>query len=170
VVAAMPADLAALTPGPRPLLLVCEGIEKPGNLGAMLRTADAAGVAAVIAAGPVTDWGNPNLIRASKGTVFSVPVASAGTDETIRWLDRRDVPIVAATPDADLLLTDVDLTGAVAVAVGSEHAGLSARLLSATRVRVRIPMFGRADSLNVATAAAIALYEVVRQRLAGSPG
>jgi TrmH family RNA methyltransferase len=165
VVPAIADDLDALAPGPSPLLLVCEGVEKPGNLGAMLRTADAAGVDAVIAAGPVTDWGNPNLIRASKGTVFSVPVASAGVDEVLAWLDGR-AAVVATTPAADRLLTEVDLTGAVAIAVGSEKYGLSERFLAAATVRARIPMFGRADSLNVATSAAIAGYEAVRQRMA----
>jgi RNA methyltransferase, TrmH family len=165
VVPSVPADLSALDLGPRPLLLVCEAVEKPGNLGAMLRTADAAGVAAVIAAGPVTDWGNPNLVRASKGTVFSVPVASASTAETLAWLAARDVTIVATTPHTDTLLTDVDLTGAVAIAVGAEKYGLSPELLAAASIRARIPMFGRADSLNVATSAAIATYEAVRQRM-----
>jgi RNA methyltransferase, TrmH family len=165
VVPAVRDDLAGLAPGPRPLLLVCEGVEKPGNIGAMLRTADAAGTAGVIAAGPVTDWGNPNLIRASKGTVFSVPVASGSVDDVLRWLGERSVAIVATTPGADRLITDVDLAGAVAIAVGSEKYGLSATFLAAARARVKIPMLGRADSLNVATTAAIALYEAVRQRM-----
>ncbi len=169
VVPAVPADLTALTPGSRPLLLVCEGVEKPGNIGAMLRTADAAGVAGVIAAGPVTDWGNPNLIRASKGTVFSVPVASGSIDEVLHWLNKRGISIVVTTPDTDVLITDVDLTGPVAIAVGSEKFGLSAQFLAAAHTRAKIPMFGRADSLNVATAAAIAIYEGVRQRMAPTP-
>jgi TrmH family RNA methyltransferase len=165
VVPSVLARLSALAVGPAPLLLVCEGVEKPGNLGAMLRTADAAGVDAVIAAGPITDWGNPNLVRASKGTVFSVPVASAGTAETLAWLADQEVTLVATTPHTDTLVTDVDLTGAVAIAVGAEKHGLSTELLAAAQVRARIPMFGRADSLNVATSAAIATYEAVRQRL-----
>ena len=167
VVPAVPSDLERLVTGERPLLLVCEGVEKPGNLGAILRTADAAGVTAVIAAGPVTDWGNPNLVRASKGTVFSVPVASAGSSEVLDWLASRSVPVVAATPDAETLLVDADLTGPVAVAVGSEKDGLSSRWLERAATRVRIPMLGRADSLNVATAAAILVYEAVRQRMGG---
>ena len=144
VVPAVPSDLRRLALGERPLLLVCEGVEKPGNLGAMLRTADAAGVTAVIAAGPVTDWGNPNLVRASKGTVFSVPVASAGSAEVLDWLADRSVPVVAATPDAETLLTDADLTGPVAIAVGSEKDGLSGPWLERAAARVRIPMLGRA--------------------------
>ncbi|MCB1253634.1 MAG: RNA methyltransferase [Austwickia sp.] len=174
-VAAQPGRaLADLTLPAAPLLLLSQGVEKPGNLGAMLRTADAAGVAAVIAADPVTDWGNPNVIRASKGTVYAVPVAAATTAETLGWLADRGIALVATTPDTDLRHTDVDLTGPVAVAVGTEQTGLDAVALDAATHRVRIPMAGRADSLNVATAAAIVLYEAVRQRLvaraATSPG
>ena len=166
VVPAVPSDLGRLRLGARPLLLVCEGVEKPGNLGAILRTADAAGVTAVLAAGPVTDWGNPNLVRASKGTVFSVPVASAGSAEVLAWLAERSVPVVAATPDAETPMVDADLTGPVAIAVGSEKDGLSPAWLAAARARVRIPMFGRVDSLNVAASAAVLVYEAVRQRMA----
>ncbi|AKU18437.1 TrmH family RNA methyltransferase [Luteipulveratus mongoliensis] len=147
-----------------PLLLVAEGVEKPGNLGAMLRTADAAGVDAVIAADPVTDWGNPNVVRSSKGTVFSVPVASAPTEATLAWLASSGVPLLAATPDTDTLHTDVDLTGPVAIAVGTEKYGLTDAVLDAATHRVRIPMAGQVNSLNVATSAAILLYEAVRQR------
>src|SRR4029450_13407492 len=168
VVPAVPTDLGRLVLGDRPLLLGCGGVEKPGNLGAILRTADAAGVTAVIAAGPVTDWGIPNLVRASKGTVFSVPVASAGSSEVLDWLASRSVPVVAATPDADTLLGDADLTGPVAVAVGSEKDGLSSRWLERAATRVRIPMLGRADSLNVATAAAVLVYEAVGPGVGGA--
>ena len=147
-----------------PLVLVCQGVEKPGNLGAMLRTADAAGVDAVIAADPVTDWGNPNTVRASKGTVFSVPVASDSTEVTLGWLASHHIPLLAATPDTDTRHTDVDLTGPVAIAVGTEKEGLTEELMAAAAHRVRIPMVGRANSLNVATSAAILLYEAVRQR------
>ena len=148
------------------LVLLCEGVEKPGNLGAMLRTADAAGVALVIAADPVTDWGNPNVIRSSKGTVFSVPVASASTDEAWAWLAQRGVAVVATTPDTDVDHTDADLTGPIAVAVGSEKYGLTDAALARAQHRVRIPMVGQANSLNVATSAAIVVYEAVRQRRA----
>ena len=165
VVPAVPAGLSLLDPGPRPLVLVCEGVEKPGNLGAILRTADAAGVAAVIAADPVTDWGNPNVVRASKGTVFSVPVASATSAEVLAWIANRSLALVAAAPDGDVLLTDADLSGPAAIVVGSEARGLPAAWLDRADTRVRIPMFGRADSLNVATSAAILVYEAVRQRL-----
>ena len=116
---------ADLTVGPEALTLLCQGVEKPGNLGAMLRTADAAGVEAVIAADPVTDWGNPNLVRASKGTVFSVPVASDDTAATVAWLRAQGVALVATTPDTDLDYTDVDYTGRIAIAVGAEKYGLT---------------------------------------------
>jgi RNA methyltransferase, TrmH family len=165
VMPAVPTDLGRLDPGPCPLVLVCAGLEKPGNLGAILRTADAAGAAAVIAADPVTDWANPNVIRASKGTVFSVPVASAAAAEVLDWLAARGLRIVAATPAAGQLVTDADLTGPVAIAVGAEQTGLPEEWLARADVQVRIPMFGRADSLNVSASAAILAYEAVRQRL-----
>jgi TrmH family RNA methyltransferase len=157
-------DLGALVVPPGSLVLLAEGIEKPGNLGAMLRTADAAGVAAVVAVDPVTDWGNPNVVRGSKGTVFSVPVASGALAEVLHWLDGQALRLVATTPDTELLHTTTDLTGGVAVAVGAEKYGLTEAALAAADLRVRIPMSGRANSLNVATSAAIVLYEAVRQR------
>lgn len=148
----------------RALVLFCEAVEKPGNLGAMLRTADAAGVDAVVAADPVTDWGNPNLVRASKGTVFSVPVVSDTTEAALAFLADSGIALVAATPDTDLGYTDIDYTGPVAVAVGAEKTGLTQQVLDAATHRVRIPMVGRANSLNVSTSAAIITYEAVRQR------
>jgi RNA methyltransferase, TrmH family len=158
VVPAVRTDLARLETGDRPLVLVCERVEKPGNLGAILRTADAAGVTAVIAADPVTDWGNANLVRASKGTVFSVPAATATSAEVLAWLADRAMTLVVAVPDGEVLLTEADLSGPVAIAVGSESDGLSAPWLRRADVRARIPMFGRADSLNVATSAALFVY------------
>ena len=151
----------------QPLLLIAEGVEKPGNLGAMLRTSDAAGVDAFVAADPVTDWGNPNVVRASKGTVFSVPVAAAPTAATLQWLSARGVRLVATTPDTETLHTDVDLTGPVAIAVGTEKTGLTDEFLDTADVRVRIPMSGKVNSLNVGTSAAIVLYEAIRQRGTG---
>ena len=130
----------------------------------MLRTADAAGVSAVVAADPVTDWGNPNVVRASKGTVFALPVATATTAETLAWLNARDVRLVVTTPETDLVYTDADLTGPVAVAVGAEKHGADDALLAAAAYRVRIPMHGKANSLNVAASAAIVLFEARRQR------
>ncbi|WP_265442901.1 TrmH family RNA methyltransferase [Flexivirga meconopsidis] len=164
VVPAVGTSLDGLSLPDDPFVLVAEGVEKPGNLGAMLRTADAAGVDAVIAADPVTDWGNPNVVRGSKGTVFALPVASATTVETLDWARARGIRVVAATPDTDITHTDVDLTGPIAVTVGTEKQGLTPQVLDRADVRVRIPMVGKANSLNVATSAAIVLYEAVRQR------
>lgn len=166
VVTSVHQGIADLALRANPFLLICEGVEKPGNLGAMLRTADAAGVDAVVAADPVTDWGNPNLVRSSKGTVFSVPVATASTGDTLRACRERGVTVVAATPDTEVEYTDVDFTGPVAIAVGAEKTGLTGDFLDAADVQVRIPMTGRANSLNVATSAAIVIYEAVRQRRA----
>jgi TrmH family RNA methyltransferase len=156
--------LADLRIPSNPLVLVAASVEKPGNLGAMLRTAEAAGVDAVIAASPVTDWGNPNVVRASKGTVFAVPIASASSTEVIGWLRGIGAAIVIATPDTDLRVSDLDLSGSVAVVVGAEHAGVSAEWREAADSAGRIPMAGRVNSLNVATSAAVVLFEAVRQR------
>jgi RNA methyltransferase, TrmH family len=165
VVPSVASTLDSIKLGPRPLVLVCAGLEKPGNLGAVLRTADAAGVAAVIAADPVTDWGNPNVVRASKGAVFSVPVASATSAQALDWIASRGLRIVAAAPDATQLVTGADLTGPTAIAVGAEQTGLSSEWLERADEVVRIPMFGKADSLNVSISAAIIMYEAVRQRM-----
>jgi TrmH family RNA methyltransferase len=170
VVPAVRAELSELKLDAIPLVLICQGVEKPGNLGAILRTADAAGVAAVIATDPVTDWGNPNVIRASKGTVFSVPVAASSSAEVMAWLDEHQLTLAATTPDASTLLSEADLTGPVAIAVGSEKYGLPPEWLARADVKLRIPMFGRANSLNVATSAAITCYEAVRQRLRQGAG
>lgn len=158
------ADPAADAARSAPLVVLAQGVEKPGNLGAMLRTADGAGVDALVAADPVTDWGNPNVIRASKGTVFAVPVAAATTAQVLAWLEAGGIALVATTPDTDLEYADVDYTGPIALAVGAEKTGLTDDVLAAATHRVRIPMAGRADSLNVATSAAIVTYEAVRQR------
>lgn len=147
-----------------PLLLVCERIEKPGNLGTMLRSADAAGVDAVIVCDPCTDINNPNTVRASVGALFTRPVVAAEQAETLAWLKARGVRILAATPSAEMLHTDADLTGALALAVGAEQVGLSDTWLRDADGCVRIPMRGQCDSLNVAAAATILLFEAVRQR------
>jgi RNA methyltransferase, TrmH family len=147
-----------------PLLLVIEAIEKPGNLGTMLRTADAAGCRAVIVCDPTTDPFNPNVVRASLGTLFTVPLAVCATEEAITVLADRRIRTVATTPDTDTLLYDVDLTGPVALVVGSEQYGLSPRWLTAADHTARIPMAGSADSLNAAMAAAVSVFEAVRQR------
>lgn len=152
-----------------PLYLVCEGIEKPGNLGAILRSCDGAGVSAVIVCGRVTDLSNPNVIRSSVGTIFTVPVVDTTTTEVLGWLQARDVGILAATPDTATLYTAAPMSGATAIVCGSEQYGLSEEWLEAPGIqKVRIPMRGAADSLNVAQAATLLVYEAVRQR--GSSG
>jgi RNA methyltransferase, TrmH family len=165
VVPRVESELRDIDLGPAPLLIVCETVEKPGNLGAVLRTADAVGAAAVVSVDPVTDWGNPNVIRASKGAVFSVPVASVSTRDFLAWARSRGLVLLATTPDADRLVADLDLTGPVAILVGSEKYGLSDELLAAADIRAKLPMFGRVDSLNVGTTAAVVAYEAVRQRM-----
>jgi TrmH family RNA methyltransferase len=161
---AVPTSLERLRLRADPLVVVCESVEKPGNLGAILRTAEAAGVDAVVAAAAVTDWGNPNIVRASKGTVFSVPVAEAGTPELVEWLRGQGIAIIATTPDSESTFVTLDLTRGVAIAVGSEQHGLSPAWLDAADATAGIPMFGRVNSLNVATAAALVVYEALRQR------
>jgi TrmH family RNA methyltransferase len=147
-----------------PLVVVVEGIEKPGNLGAALRSADGAGADALIAASPRTDLMNPNAIRASAGTIFSVPIAAAPTLEVIDWLRQRQIRIVTTRVDATSLYTDADLTGPLAVAFGSEADGLSDAWHADDITAVRLPMLGIADSLNVSVSAAVVLYEARRQR------
>lgn len=158
-----PADLV---PPPRPpLYLVAERIEKPGNLGTMLRSADATGVDALLLADACTDLFNPNVVRASTGSLFHVPVAEGGTPEMLAWLKAKGVRILAATPHAEPLYTEVDMTGPLAIAVGAEQYGLTDPWIKEADLAVRIPMLGQADSLNVSTATALLLYEAVRQRL-----
>jgi RNA methyltransferase, TrmH family len=159
-----PTGFDALSPGDSPLILVAEAIEKPGNLGTMLRTADAAGADAVIVADPTTDPFNPNVVRASTGTLFTVPLAIGSTAETIAWLRHNAIRKVATTPDTDTLIWDADLRGPVAIVVGAEQYGLTDAWIDAADVGVRIPMAGMADSLNAAMAAGLALFEAVRQR------
>lgn len=143
------------------LVLVAESIEKPGNLGTMLRTADAVG-AAVIVCDPLVDLFSPSVVRASLGCLFTVPLAAASFQETIDWTSGHTT--VVGTPEADQTLFDVDLTGPVAVIIGSEHEGVSQKWKAAADVHCSIPMVGTTDSLNAATSAAIMLYEAVRQR------
>jgi TrmH family RNA methyltransferase len=159
---------AAVIPAGRPVL-VAEGVEKPGNLGAILRTADAAGLAGVIACSCGTDVANPAVIRASLGTVFSVPLATATTEETIRWCQAAGRRVVAATPDGDREWHEPRLTGDTAIVLGSEAEGISAAWHDAARAgtialtAVRLPMLGVADSLNVSATAAVLAYEAIRQ-------
>jgi len=143
------------------LYLVAVGVEKPGNLGAMARSAEAAGADALVVAEAKADVWNPNAIRASTGAVFTLPVLEASLSE----IAGLGVTIVAAAVDAEIRYTDADLGGPVAIVVGAEDRGLGARWLGAADVQVSIPVTGSGvDSLNAATAAAILLFEAVRQR------
>ena len=150
---------------PRALVIVTEAIEKPGNLGTILRSADAAGAAAVIVCDRTTDIHNPNVVRASTGTMFSVPIVEATSTEALAYLKAHGFSILAATPHAERLHFEVDLTGNVAIALGAEQYGLTAKWMDGADLRVRIPMLGMADSLNVSAAATILAYEAVRQRI-----
>lgn len=147
-----------------PLVAVLEGVEKPGNVGAVLRSADAAGVSALVVANPRTDLYNPNTIRASLGTVFTVPLCSATTADTLGWLKRQGLRIYAARVDASVPYTDVDYRMACALVLGSEAEGLSAAWLHPEIAAVHLPMRGVADSLNVSVSAAVLFYEALRQR------
>lgn len=164
VVRAPSLQLADLRLPDDPLVVVVEGVEKPGNVGAVLRSADGAGADALIAASPRTDLANPNVIRASAGTIFSVPLAAAPSDEVLAWLRERGIRVVAARVQAERLYTDADLTGPLALALGSETDGLAAAWEADGVEAVRLPMHGVADSLNVSVSAAVLLYEARRQR------
>jgi TrmH family RNA methyltransferase len=145
-----------------PLLLIADAIEKPGNVGAMIRSADGAGADGVVVSEAATDLVNPNVIRASQGAVFSASVGTESGRNVAGWLAAREIPAVAATADAPTLLWDFDFTGPIAIVIGSEHAGLSEPWRDVPHVA--IPMHGHSDSLNAATAAALLLYEALRQR------
>ncbi len=147
-----------------PLVIVIEKVEKPGNLGAILRTADAAGAQAVIVADAATDLYNPNVIRASLGTVFTVPMAQSNNEATLQFLKEKEIRICSTLPRAKDFYTQADLQGALAIVVGSEPEGLSSFWVENADLQVKIPMRGAADSLNVATTASIVIYEALRQR------
>lgn len=148
----------------RPFLLVVESIEKPGNLGTILRSADAAGCDAVIVCDAVTDLFNPNVVRASTGVLFSVPVAVAESTVVHAWLKEKGIRTAATTPHTTNIYTQTDLRGPLAIVMGSEQYGLSEFWMKGANSLVRIPMAGQADSLNVAMATIITLFEAVRQR------
>lgn len=157
-------SLDSLMPSEPALVLVAESIEKPGNLGALLRIGDGAGIDALVLVDPATDIFNPNTVRASTGAVFTVPVASAGHGEVVGWLTSAGIRSVAADPSSSKPYWEADLASSCAIWIGSEAEGLSGRALDAASERVSIPMAGEADSLNAAVAASLLLYEGVRQR------
>jgi TrmH family RNA methyltransferase len=147
-----------------PLVIVLEAVEKPGNLGAIFRTADAAGADAVIVCDSQTDIYNPNVIRASLGTVFTNRVITDSCDRVIAWLHANKIKSIATTPNTNKVYTCVDFREAVAIVIGAEHSGLSKKWLTAADRQVKIPMQGRIDSLNASVSAAVVVFEAIRQR------
>lgn len=146
------------------LYLIAENVEKPGNLGSILRSADAAGATGLILTDPRTDLYNPNTIRASTGALFALPIAVTDNDSALAWLRKNKIQILAATPHTNHVFTQIDLTVPVAIAVGAEQYGLSDFWMNQADLQVVIPMLGKIDSLNVSTAATLLLYECARQR------
>ena len=159
--------LADLQLPERPLVVVLESVEKPGNLGAVLRSADAAGADAVLVCDPLTDLWNPNLIRASIGAVFTVPCVACSSADAIAFLKARGIRILTAQLQDSSLYYDCDMTGGTALVMGTEATGLTDAWREAADAHIRIPMLGRLDSLNVSVSAAILLFEAVRQRQNG---
>lgn len=156
--------LADLQLGENPLLIVLEGVEKPGNIGAVLRSADAAQATAVVVCDPLTDLYNPNLIRSSIGAVFTVPCVACTSEECITFLKKHDIKILTAQLQDSELYYDSDMCGPTAIVMGTESTGLTDAWRRAADAHIRIPMSGRLDSLNVSVSAAILLFEAVRQR------
>jgi TrmH family RNA methyltransferase len=165
--------LQDIAPGGNPLVAVVDGAEKPGNLGAILRTADAAGLDALLLTADEpggTDIHNPNVIRASLGAFFSIPVVTVTMEQALRWLQENGITTVATTPDAQQVYTAVNLAGPTAIIMGSEAAGLGRQWLDAADIQARIPMTGWVDSLNLSVSTALLLYEALRQRNTMSTG
>ncbi len=153
-----------LTKKDNPFLVIAEAIEKPGNLGSILRSADATGVDAVIVANRCTDIYNPNVIRSSVGTLFTVPVFELSNEEICEVVKKYKIDLLAATPHTPHLYFDVDLKGPIAILVGTEQLGLSSFWMEKATKKIKLPMLGKADSLNVSNATTVLLYEVIRQR------
>ena len=147
-----------------PLIVVLESVEKPGNLGAVLRSADAAGADAMIVCDPLTDIYNPNVIRASTGAIFTVPTVACTSAEAIAWLKDKGIRILTAQLQDSSLYYDCDMRPGTAIVMGTESTGLSQEWRRAADAHIRIPMLGAADSLNVSVSASILLFEAVRQR------
>jgi RNA methyltransferase, TrmH family len=147
------------------LLLACESIEKPGNLGAILRTCDAAGVEGVIVSDPIVDVFNPNVVRASLGALFSLPIVQVTSIDALQFLDSEKLQVIVTTPKANMLYHEVDFTLPTCIIIGSESKGLSQDWLSSKNcIPVKIPMMGHVDSLNASISASIVIYEALRQR------
>ena len=159
-----PCGLEDLKTKENPLIIVLESVEKPGNLGAVLRSADSAGADAVIVCDPLTDLYNPNLIRASIGAIFSIPTVAVSSAMAIDWLKTNRIQILTAQLQDSELYYDTDMTGGTAIVMGTESTGLTDIWRQNADRHIRIPMLGQLDSLNVSVSAAILLYEAVRQR------
>jgi RNA methyltransferase, TrmH family len=157
-------SLGDIIPGDSPLILVAEAIEKPGNLGAMIRTADAAGIDAVLVCDPATDLYNPNVIRASLGTLFTTPTVCCSSEDAIRWLQSAGIKIYVTSLSASLPYHKADYTVPSAIVAGSEATGVSAIWSDACDGAVIIPMYGQVDSMNVSVATSVILFEALRQR------
>ncbi len=147
-----------------PLIIVAESIEKPGNLGAILRTADAAGVEALLVCDARVDIYNPNVVRASRGTLFTVPTIEISNEKALSFLRDHKIKLIAATPQAKTEFTDQDLRGSLAIVLGTEKEGLSDFWLREVDSKIKIPMIGKVNSLNVSIANALIVYEALRQR------
>ena len=163
VVEPKPSRLNEIKSDPRGVFVIVDSVEKPGNLGAILRTCDASGVGALLVSDMATDIYNPNVIRASLGTVFSLPVVQAPAEEILSFLKQKHIRIVAASPQAKRIYTKIKLDFPLAFVVGSEHEGLGDFWLKAADGQVRIPMKGKIDSLNVSVSVAVLVYEAMRQ-------
>jgi len=153
-----------------PLILVLETVEKPGNLGALLRTTDAANLDAVIICDPQTDIYNPNAIRSSIGCIFTMPIVTGTSEETIEWLHAKKIKSFGTALTAKQFYHESDFTQPAAIIMGSEASGLSETWLKAADTLVKIPMSGKIDSMNVSTSAAIVIFEALRQRGFSLPG
>ena len=164
VVEVRKAELTDLKLSSSPLIVVLESVEKPGNLGAVLRSADAAGADAVIVCDPLTDLYNPNLIRSAVGALFTVPCVACSTEECISFFKEKGIQILTAQLQDSKLYYDTPMTGPTAIVMGTEATGLTDQWREAADAHIRIPMLGQLDSLNVSVSAAILLYEAVRQR------
>lgn len=148
----------------KPLFLVLEGVEKPGNLGAIIRSADSAGVDAILCSDIATDVYNPNVIRTSQGQVFSMPIFMLPNEVITDFLEDQSADVVVSTPDADKVYWNISMDKSLALVMGSEKDGVSSYWLEGNRIKAKIPQMGSADSLNLATATTLFLYEALRQR------
>ena len=170
LVEARQTSLSDLQLSASPLIVVLESVEKPGNLGAVLRSADAAGADAVVVCDPLTDLYNPNLIRSSIGALFTVPCVACSTEECIAFIREKGIRVLTAQLQDSRLYYDTPMTGPTAIVMGTEATGLTDQWRQAADAHIRIPMLGRLDSLNVSVSAAILLFEAVRQRQAQNKG